>query len=50
LERDAQGTLIRKAGVMAMVVAGGDVRPGDPITAEVPPEPHRSLEVVCAWS
>lgn len=46
LERDEQGTLIRKAGIMAIVVAGGDVRPGDAIFVEVPPEPHRSLEVV----
>jgi MOSC domain-containing protein YiiM len=46
LERNEQGMLIRKAGVMAIVVAGGDVRPGDPITVEMPPEPHRSLEVV----
>ncbi len=46
LERDERGTLIRKAGIMAIVVAGGDVRPGDPIAVEMPPEPHRSLEVV----
>jgi MOSC domain-containing protein YiiM len=46
LERDAQGALIRKAGIMAIVVAAGDVRPGDPITVELPSEPHRSLEVV----
>jgi MOSC domain-containing protein YiiM len=31
---------------MAIVVAGGDIRPGDPISVEVPPEPHRTLEVV----
>ena len=46
LERDEHGALIRKAGIMAIVVAGGDVRPGDPITVELPPQPHRSLEVV----
>jgi MOSC domain-containing protein YiiM len=44
--RDKHGMLIRKAGVMAIVVAGGEVRPGDPITVELPPEPHRSLEPV----
>jgi MOSC domain-containing protein YiiM len=46
LERDEKGTLIRKAGIMAIVLEGGDVRPGDPIRVELPPEPYRSLEVV----
>lgn len=46
LDRDAQGELIRKAGIMAVVLEGGDVRPGDPIRAELPPEPHRKLERV----
>jgi len=41
LDRDEQGNLIRKAGVM-----GGEVRPGDPIRVELPPEPHRRLEPV----
>ncbi len=43
LGRDAQGRLIRKAGVMGIVLAGGMVRPGDPIRVELPPEPRRSL-------
>ncbi len=46
LERDEQGALIRKAGIMAIVLAGGEVRPGDPIIVELPPEPHRPLEGV----
>jgi MOSC domain-containing protein YiiM len=46
LGRDDEGTLIRKAGVMTVVVAGGDVRPGDPIRVELPPRPHRPLEPV----
>src|SRR6266516_1387721 len=46
LGRDEHGTLIRKAGIMAIVLAGGEVRPGDPITVELPPEPHRALELV----
>lgn len=46
LERDERGALIRKAGIMAIVVAGGEVTPGDPIVVELPPEPHRSLEPV----
>jgi MOSC domain-containing protein YiiM len=43
LGRDAEGNLIRKAGVMGVVVAGGDIRPGDPIAVELPPPPHRPL-------
>ena len=36
LDKDANGNLIRKAGVMSVVLAGGEVRPGDPITVELP--------------
>lgn len=43
LGRDEQGRLIRKAGVMGIVLAGGTVRPGDPIRVELPPEPRRPL-------
>ena len=43
LERSADGNLIRKAGVMAVVLEGGDVRPGDPIRVELPPDAHRRL-------
>jgi MOSC domain-containing protein YiiM len=46
LDRDADGNLVRKAGVMSVVVAGGELRPGDPIVVELPAEPHRPLEVV----
>lgn len=46
LERDDAGRLVRKAGVMAVVLAGGEVRPGDPIEVELPPPPHRPLEPV----
>ncbi len=46
LGRDEHGRLIRKAGVMGIVLAGGEVRPGDPIRVELPPEPHRSLKPV----
>ena len=46
LGRDDEGRLVRKAGVMSIVLAGGTVRPGDPITVELPPEPHRALERV----
>lgn len=46
LDRDPDGNLVRKAGVMAVVVAGGMVKPGDPIRVELPPEPHRAQEPV----
>jgi len=46
LDRDPQGGLVRKAGVMAVVVAGGDVAPGDAITVSLPPEPWAKLERV----
>lgn len=46
LGRDAHGKLVRKAGIMGIVVTGGEVRPGDAIHVELPPEPHRSLEPV----
>jgi MOSC domain-containing protein YiiM len=46
LDRGADGELVRKAAVMAVVVAGGEVRPGDPIEVEMPDGPHRALECV----
>ena len=46
LARDSAGGLVRKAGVMAIVLEGGDVQPGDPILADLPAEPHRPLEPV----
>lgn len=46
LDRDAQGGLVRKAGVMAVVEAGGEVRAGDLIAVNLPPLPHAPLAVV----
>jgi MOSC domain-containing protein YiiM len=46
LERDEDGNLVRKAGVMGIVVAGGDVRPGDAIAVEYVPEPPQALAPV----
>ncbi len=46
LDRDEHGNLVRKAGVMGVVVNGGLVRPGDVIQVELPPEPRRKLEPV----
>lgn len=46
LGRDEAGNLVRKAGVMGIVLVGGTIRPGDPIAIVLPPEPHRPLERV----
>ena len=46
LDRDVEGNLVRKAGVMGVVLNGGEVRPGDAIRVALPPAPHRSLEPV----
>jgi MOSC domain-containing protein YiiM len=46
LARDADGNLVRKAGIMGVVAAGGEVRPGDEIRVVLPPAPHRALGVV----
>ena len=40
---DTNGNLIRKAGIMGIVLAGGEIRSGDPIQVELPPPPHTSL-------
>lgn len=46
LGRDAAGDVVRKTGVMAIVVTGGEVRDGDAIGVALPPTPHRRLQVV----
>ena len=46
LDRDAQGHVVRKAGVMGVVLAGSEVRPTDPVRVELPPEPHQPLAPV----
>lgn len=46
LGRDRDGGILYKCGVMAIVVAGGEVRPGDAIRVILPPLPHRRLEPV----
>jgi len=46
LDRDTAGNLVRKAGVMAIVVEGGDVRPGDPVRVQLPAGEPRALRPV----
>jgi MOSC domain-containing protein YiiM len=46
LGRDEQGNLIRKAGVMGIVLTSGEVKTGDLIRIELPQYPYRPLERV----
>lgn len=46
LGRNADGTLLRKSGVMAVVEVGGHVHPGDAIGIEWPAPPHVALAPV----
>ena len=46
LGRDEQGNLVRKAGVMGIVLTSGEVQPGDLIRIELPQQPYRPLERV----
>jgi MOSC domain-containing protein YiiM len=46
LDRDADGNVVRKAGIMGVVLATGQIRPGDRITVELPPEPYSRLAPV----
>jgi MOSC domain-containing protein YiiM len=46
LGRDEAGGLIRKSGVMAIVLQGGVLRLGDPIIAIAPEGPHSPLQPV----
>lgn len=46
LERDAAGALVRKAGIMGIVLSGGPIRVADTIEVELPAAPHIPLKVV----
>ena len=46
LGRDADGQIVRKAGVMGIVCTGGELSAGAPIEVELPASPHRALQVV----
>lgn len=46
LGRDETGKLIRKVGIMGIVLASGRVRPGDAIAVELPLPPHEPLDRV----
>lgn len=46
LDRHPDGSLIRKAGIMAVVRQGGIVRAGDSLRVELPPPPYTPLQPV----
>ena len=46
LDKDEQGNLIRKAGVMGIVLTAGEVYVNDAIRVELPPERHEPLKPV----
>ena len=46
LDRDESGHLVRKAGVMGIVIAGGAIFTRDIIQVEFPPQPYRPLEKI----
>ena len=46
LDHDDEGNLVRKAGVMSIVLTGGEVHPDDRVVVELPEEPHEALQPV----
>jgi MOSC domain-containing protein YiiM len=46
LDKDSSGNLVRKSGIMSVVIADGDVHPGDAIHVEMPAPPHQRLQPV----
>ena len=46
LDRDEQGNLVRKAGVMGIVLKGGIIRPNDTILVRLPEGQHNPLQCV----
>ena len=46
LDTDDAGEVVRKSGIMGIVLTDGAVSPGDEIQAELPPTPHVRLERV----
>ena len=46
LEKDENGELVRKSGVMSVVLISGTVSQGDAIDIQLPSEPHEKLKPV----
>ena len=43
---DDEGNLILKAGIMTIVLEGGQIKPKDKIVIQLPPKPFEKLEIV----
>jgi MOSC domain-containing protein YiiM len=46
LDKDSDGNIIRKTGIMGVVLQSGEVKPGDAIRVELPAKPFKKLERV----
>lgn len=46
LDKDKQGNLIRKSGIMGIVLKGGDVFVGDEIVIQLPEKPFEKMDKV----
>lgn len=46
IDKEADGNIIRKAGIMGVVIAGGEIKPGDAIRVEMPDGPHVALVAI----
>ncbi len=46
LDKDTEGNLIRKAGIMGIVLQSGEVKSGDSIRIKLPSKPYKKLERV----
>ncbi len=46
LPRNDAGDVMRRAGIMGVVVRGGEVTPDDDVHVDLPPGPHRPLDRV----
>lgn len=46
LDKDEKGDLIRKSGIMGVILEGGEVKVGDAIQIKLPQEPYQKLERV----
>jgi MOSC domain-containing protein YiiM len=46
VSHDERGNVIRKAGIMSVVLTGGEIHAGDRIDVELPPAPYESLDRV----
>ncbi|NHM30889.1 MOSC domain-containing protein [Neobacillus terrae] len=42
LSKDAEGNLVRKSGIMGIVLEGGEVMPGNSIVVKLPSEPFKN--------